>query len=94
MRAKTLLNLFGLIPYLVRIALSLFFIWLTLGWKVRKARKTFERQLSAEGIPKEHVERLGRQYVKLKDDVVNAIKQSIFSGKGGFSFSFNVQEYF
>ncbi|RLI29343.1 hypothetical protein DRO50_01785 [Candidatus Bathyarchaeota archaeon] len=92
MRAKTLFSLLSLIPYVVRTALSLFFLWLTLGWKARKGRKAFERQLTAEGIPKEHVKRLGRQYIKLKNDLVNAVKQSMFSGGRGFFFSFNVEE--
>lgn len=92
MRVKTLFSLFSLIPYVVRVALSLFFLWLTLGWKARKARKAFERQLAAEGIPKEHVKKLGRQYIKLKNDLINTVKQSMLGGGKSFFFSFNVEE--
>ena len=93
MKAKRILSLIGLAPFIVRMAISLLAIWLTLGWKTRKAKKAFEKQLIKSGMPKHHVKRLSQQYVKLKNDIVNAVKQSVFTGKASsFLFPFNIQE--
>jgi len=57
---------------------SLAVIYLTLGWKVRRARKALERELMKMGMSKEDARRLGAQYAALKDSTVNALKRSIF----------------
>lgn len=82
----------SLMVCVVRISISLFFIWLTFGWKARKARKTFEKELIASGMPKEYAKRLSKQYMKMKKDMVSMFRQSVFSG--GRKVSFDIQEYF
>ena len=51
--------------------LRLGFIRLTLGWKVRKARKAFEEELIKSGVSKETARRLGKQYSSMKDNLIN-----------------------
>ncbi len=65
----------------VRLVGSLFIIWLTLGWKVRKAKKAFEKELMKQGMSKQDAERISGRYAALKDQAVNAFKGSfsIFS---------------
>ena len=61
---------------LINLLLSLFVLWLTLGWRVRKARKAFEKQLILQGMAKKDAKKLSAQYSKLKDDVMNTLKRS------------------
>jgi len=63
---------------LIRLLLSLFTLWLTLGWRVRKARKAFEEQLIHQGMAKEDAKKLSAQFSRLKDDMMSALKGSIF----------------
>ena len=60
-----------------RLGLNLGFIWLTLGWKVRKARKAFERELVKGGMPKEDAKKLGEKYSSVKDEVMKQIWGSV-----------------
>jgi hypothetical protein len=62
---------------LINLLLSLFVLWLTLGWRVRKARKAFEKQLIRQGMAKKDAKKLSAQYAKLKDDMMNALKRSV-----------------
>jgi hypothetical protein len=66
---------------LIQLLISLFVMWLTLGWKVRKTRKAFEKQLIRQGMTKRDAKRLSSQYSKLKNDVVNTLKGSIFRSR-------------
>jgi len=61
---------------LINLLLNLFVLWLTLGWRVRKAKKAFEKQLILQGMAKKDAKKLSAQYSKLKDDVMNALKRS------------------
>ena len=61
---------------LIRLLLSLFVLWLTLGWKVRQAKKAFEKELIRQGMAKEDAKKLSAQYSKLKDDIMNTLKRS------------------
>jgi len=63
---------------LIRLLLSLFALWLTLGWKVRKARKAFEKQLIRQGMAKKDAKKLSAQYSKLKNEIMNSLKGSMF----------------
>jgi len=65
---------------LVRLVINLFFIWLTLGWKVRKTRKTFEKQLILQGISSKDAKRLSAFYSRLKDELMNSLKSAAFRG--------------
>lgn len=65
----------------VRLLCSLFVIWLTLGWNVRRAKKAFEKELIKQGMSKQDAKRISEKYVALKDEAINAFKRSfrIFS---------------
>jgi len=63
----------------IRLIGSLAVIYLGLGWKVRKARRAFEKELIRTGMSKEDARRIGAQYAALKDNAVKAIKRS-FTG--------------
>ncbi len=66
---------------LIQLLINLFVMWLTLGWKVHKTRKAFEKQLIRQGMIKRDAKRLSSQYSKLKDDVMNTLKGSIFRSR-------------
>jgi DNA polymerase III delta prime subunit len=76
-KARTALTLLNASPYLVRLLCSLFSMWLTLGWKVRKARKAFEKELIKQGMSKEDAKRLSAQYTILKDNLMKGLKRYI-----------------
>ena len=63
--------------HLSKLVLDLFLIWLTLGWKVRKARNAFEKQLVKSGMPKEDAEKLAEKYSSVKDEVMKQLWSSI-----------------
>ncbi|MEM3458809.1 MAG: hypothetical protein QXN36_08000 [Candidatus Bathyarchaeia archaeon] len=67
--------------YMIRLLTSLFFLWLTLGWKVRKARKAFEKQLIRQGMAKKDAKRLSAFYSKLKDNIMTTMKGSMFRNR-------------
>jgi hypothetical protein len=62
----------------IRLLLSLLVLWLSFGWKVRKARKAFERELVKAGMAKKDAKRLSAWYSKLKGDIIQAVKSSAF----------------
>ena len=62
---------------LIRLLLSLFALWLTLGWKVRKTRRAFEKQLIHQGMAKKDAKRLSAQYSKMKNEIMNTLKGSL-----------------
>jgi len=64
--------------HLIKLILNLGFLWLTLGWKVRKARKAFEKELIRGGLPKEAAKRLGKKYASVKDEIMRQIRGSIW----------------
>lgn len=63
--------------HLSKLVLNLVFIWLTLGWKVRKARKAFEKELVESGMPREAAKRLGKKYSSVKDEVMKQLWSSV-----------------
>lgn len=74
---RFLLGIFGSGVALAKLLGDLLLIWLTLGWKVRKARKAFEKELIKQGMAKHNAKRISAQYAALKDNVENAFKQSL-----------------
>lgn len=56
---------------------SLIILWITLGWRVRRARGAFEKQLVRQGMSKEDAKRISAQYSKLKDDVLGTIRSGL-----------------
>jgi len=61
---------------LSKLTLSLALVWVTLGWKVRRARKAFERELVTSGMPREAATRLGKNYSSVKDEVIRQLWSS------------------
>jgi len=64
-------------PYLARMSLSLFWIYLTLGRRVSKTRKAFEKQLIQQGMSKEDAKRLSVCFEDLKNSFTDMLKQGI-----------------
>jgi len=62
---------------IIKLLGSMFIIWLTLGWKVRKAKTAFEKELVKQGMSKKDARRISAQYAAVKDQVMNAFKRSI-----------------
>jgi len=62
---------------LLRLGGSMIQAWLSLGWKVRKARKAFETELMREGISKEDARRLSSHISELKDQLLETAKSPI-----------------
>ena len=67
-------------PYLARMSLSLFWIYLTLGRRVSKTRKAFEKQLIQQGMSKEDAKRVSVCFEDLKDNITGMLKQGIRLG--------------
>jgi hypothetical protein len=67
-------------PYLVRMCLSLFWMYLTLGRRVSKTRKAFEKQLIQQGMSKEDAKRLSACFEDLKNNITRMIKGGIRLG--------------
>jgi len=76
---RFILSIFSSGIALAKLLASLLLIWLTLGWKVRKARKAFEKQLIKQGMAECDAKRIGAQYAALKDNIENTFKQSLRS---------------
>jgi hypothetical protein len=76
---RFILGIFGSGVALVKLMASVLLIWLTLGWKVRKARKAFEKELTKQGMAKHDAKRISAQFTTLKDNIENSFKQSLRS---------------
>jgi len=63
----------------VRLLSNLFLIYVTLGWKVWRAKRAFEKELIKEGMPKADVRRMSARYAALKDEALNALKTRALS---------------
>ena len=67
-------------PYLAWMLLSLLWMYLTLGRRVSKTRKAFEKQLIQQGMSKEDAKRLSACFEDLKDNITGMLKQGIRLG--------------
>jgi hypothetical protein len=63
----------SIIPKAAKLLTQLFWMWLTLGWHVRKARKAFEKELTRLGVPKGDARRLSRQIKVAKDQMIGMV---------------------
>ena len=73
-------------PQLVLMTLSLLWMYLTLGRRVSKTRKAFEKQLIQQGMSKEDAKRLSACFEDLKDNITDMLKQGIiFGGNQAFA---------
>jgi len=52
-------------------------MYLTLGRRVSKARKAFEKQLLQQGMSKEDAKRLSKCFEELKNNITEMLKQGI-----------------
>ena len=66
-------------PYIMLLSANLLWICLTLGYRVRRTRKAFEKQLTAQGMSKEDAKRLSANFENLKNEISGAIKQAVTS---------------
>ena len=74
MKAKTVVTVLKGSYYILKMSGSLLTAWLTLGWHVRKARKSFEKQLIKGGMTKEDAEQISEVYSDFKDQMMGAVK--------------------
>jgi len=70
MRMRTVISL---IPKIMQLFMQLFWLWITLDWRIRKARKAFEKELIRNGIAKKDAQRLSRQIKIAKDQIMDSI---------------------
>ena len=80
--ASTITSIVKSSPYLIRMSLSLFWAYLTLGRRVGKARRAFEEQLVLKGMSKEDARRLSLCFEDLKDNIKSMLKQGIRLSSG------------
>ena len=68
---------FKSIPHLSIVVLNLLWIYVTLGRRVRKTRRAFEKQLVQQGMSKQDAQRLSTCYEDLKNNITGMLKQGI-----------------
>jgi len=66
-------DLLSIASSIIRIAGSLLVLWATFGWKVRKTRRAFERELIKKGMSKEDARELSVHYKVLKDQLTSTL---------------------
>ncbi len=66
-------------PHISLLVFSLLWTYLTLGTKVRKTRRAFEKQMMAAGMTREDAQQLSFCYQELKDDLTSTVKQAFTS---------------
>jgi hypothetical protein len=77
--AKTVTATLRSTPYVVRLSLSLIWLYLTLGYRVRKTRVAFEKQLVIQGMSKQDAKRLSASFEDLKNEITGGLKQAVIS---------------
>jgi hypothetical protein len=82
--AKLVINAVKSTPYMARLSLSLMWTYFTLGYRVGKTRRAFEKQLVAQGMSKEDAQRLSACFEDLKNSIVTTAKRGLVDG--GFRF--------
>lgn len=75
--ASVLTSVIKSTPQLARMSLSLFWMYATIGRRVRKARKAFEEQLVLQGMTKENAEQLSMCFEELKNSAIGMMKQGM-----------------
>ena len=72
-------TVFRSIPHLSILLLNLLWMYLTLGRRVNKTRRAFEKQLMQQGMSKQDAQRLSACYEDLKNNITGMLKQGITS---------------
>jgi hypothetical protein len=67
-------------PYLARMSFDLLYMYLTLGSRVKKTRKAFEKQLVLAGMAKDDAIRLSSCFELLKSSITGMLKEGIVRG--------------
>jgi hypothetical protein len=57
--------------------MDLFWMYITLGRRVQKTRKAFEKQLMMEGMSKADAKRLSTCFENLKNNITSMLKQGV-----------------
>jgi hypothetical protein len=66
-------------PFIALLTVNLLWVYLTLGYRVRKTRGAFEKQLTAQGMSKEDAKHLSASYENLKNEITGALRQAVTS---------------
>ena len=69
-------------PNISIVVLNVLWLYLTLGIRVRRTRRAFEKQLIGQGMSKADAKRLSACFQDLKDNIEIAVKQGIVGGFG------------
>ncbi|MDH7563892.1 MAG: hypothetical protein QHH24_03285 [Candidatus Bathyarchaeota archaeon] len=72
-------NLIVAMLHTLRLLFTMFALWLTFGWTVRKTRRAFEKELVRQGMSRKDAHRLSHQYEELKREVMSVF---MFSYRG------------
>jgi hypothetical protein len=67
-------------PYLARMSLDFFWIYVTLVHRVHKTRRAFEKQLIFEGMSKADAQRISVCFEELKGNITGMMKQGVAGG--------------
>ena len=70
-------TVFKSIPHAAIVVLNLLWVYVTLGRRVRKTRRAFEKQLMQQGMSKQDAQRLSACYEDLKNNITGMVKQGI-----------------
>lgn len=70
-------TVFKSIPHVAIVVLNLLWVYVTLGRRVRKTRRAFEKQLMQQGMSKQDAQRLSACYEDLKNNITGIVKQGI-----------------
>jgi hypothetical protein len=55
-------------------------MYVTLGWRVGRTRRAFEKELMRIGMSKKDARHLSSAFEELKNDLLGALKSGAFSG--------------
>jgi hypothetical protein len=75
--ASIFATVFRAIPHLAIVVLNLLWVYVTLGRRVRKTRRAFEKQLLQQGMSKQDAQRLSACYEDLKNKITGMVRQGI-----------------
>ena len=80
-KASTVITVVKSTPYLTMISLSLFWMYMTLGSRVRKTRRAFEKQLIQQGMSKKDAKRLSSCFEDLKNNITFVIRRGALESR-------------
>jgi len=81
LKASTIATVLKGSYYILKMSGSLLSAWLTLGWRVGRARRSFEKQLVKGGMTREDARQVSEVYSELKDQMMSTVKGAISSAR-------------